>query len=157
MLEKNKFEQIFAAERSNAYELEEGIRTMPQVSLEREIRALKLEVVRLKALVHLRNEEVGAAEGNVRESRESSKLLRSEVKRMEICLKDQGEKWREELEDNLRLARETTHASCELLRSKMERDRESSASRSERKCGRKSKYKPRRRVGSKSTRGRWRT
>ncbi len=131
MLEKNKFEQIFAAERSNAYELEEGIRTMPQVSLEREIRALKLEVVRLKALVHLRNEEVGAAEGNVRESRESSKLLRSEVKRMEICLKDQGEKWREELEDNLRTARETTHASCELLRSQMERERDS-ASRSER-------------------------
>ena len=97
---------------------------MPQVSLEREIRALKLEVVRLKALVDLRNEEVDAAEGNVREARESIKLLRSEVKRMENCLKEQGEKWRDELEDNLRMARETTHASCELLRSQMERETE---------------------------------
>ena len=52
---------------------------MPQVSLEREIRSLKLEVARLKASVNLRNEEVGVAEGNVREARESNNLLRSEV------------------------------------------------------------------------------
>ena len=97
---------------------------MPQVSLEREIRSLKLEVARLKASVNLRNEEVGVTEGNVREARESNNLLRSEVKRMETCLKEQGEKWRKELEDNLIMARETTHASCELLRSKMERERD---------------------------------
>ena len=97
---------------------------MSQVSLEREIRSLKLEVARLKASVNLRNEEVGVTEGNVREARESNNLLRSEVKRMETCLKEQGEKLRKELEDNLIMARETTHASCELLRSKMERERE---------------------------------
>ncbi len=74
--------------------------------------------------MRLRNEEVRVAEGSIKEARESSNLLRSEVKRMETCLKEQGEKWREEMEDNLRLARETTHASCELLRSKMERERE---------------------------------